>query len=72
MVPTRSPAGSSTSAMGFDERFVYVHDPFIDVEENKSPTDCVNMPILKQEFSGMARYGRAAQRAVVILRARKD
>lgn len=55
---------------GFDDRFVYVHDPYVDVEENKTLTDCANMPILKTEFAGMARYGRSAQRAVVIVRNR--
>lgn len=53
---------------GFDDRFVYVHDPFVDSAEGKTRVDCVNMPILKKEFAGMVRYGRQAQRAAVILR----
>ncbi len=52
---------------GFDERFVYVHDPFVDHDENKARIDSINMPILKREFAGMARYGRNAQRAVVLI-----
>jgi hypothetical protein len=28
----------------------------------------MNLPILKEEFEGMARYGKSGQRAVVILR----
>ncbi len=56
---------------GFDRRFVYVHDPFVDTAEGKTRVDCVNMPILKKEFAGMVRYGRQAQRAAVIVRARQ-
>ncbi len=56
---------------GFDERFIYVHDPYIDSEEGKTLTDCVNMPILKKDFERMARYGKAGQKAVVILRRHK-
>ena len=46
------------AAGGFDERFVYVHDPYVDEDENQSRVDCVNRPILKREFANMARYGR--------------
>lgn len=52
---------------GFDDHFVYLHDPFIDVDEGKARVDCVNMPVSRREFSGMARYGRQAQRAVVVI-----
>jgi ribosomal protein S18 acetylase RimI-like enzyme len=53
---------------GFDERFVYVHDSFVDHEKGKTRMDCINMPILQSDFDRMARYGRAAQRAALILR----
>jgi ribosomal protein S18 acetylase RimI-like enzyme len=56
---------------GFDERFVYVHDPYVDEEENQSRVDCVNRPILKREFAGMTRYGRDGRRAVVIVKERR-
>ena len=56
---------------GFDERFVYVHDPYVDEDENQSRVDCVNRPILKREFANMARYGRNRQRAVVIIKERR-
>ena len=56
---------------GFDERFVYVHDPYVDEEENQSRVDCVNRPILKREFANMARYGRDRQRAVVLIKERR-
>ncbi|GAB6041687.1 ribosomal protein S18-alanine N-acetyltransferase [Endothiovibrio diazotrophicus] len=52
---------------GFDERFIYVHDPFVDDEKGKTETDCVNLPIPRDAFEQMARYGKAAQRAALIL-----
>jgi len=52
---------------GFDDRFVYVHDPFVDDAKGKSDTDCMNMPIRQDEFERMARYGRSGLRAALIL-----
>lgn len=57
---------------GFDERFIYVHDPFVDKEMGKTITDCVNMPILRKDFERMARYGKAGQKSVLILKKRTD
>ncbi|MDD3450179.1 MAG: GNAT family N-acetyltransferase/peptidase C39 family protein [Gammaproteobacteria bacterium] len=56
---------------GFDERYIYVHDPFVDDEAGKTQTDCVSMPIPQKDFERMARYGKSGQRAVLILRKRK-
>lgn len=53
---------------GYDERFFYVHDPYVDTAAGKTLTDCVNMPILKKDFQRMARYGKTGQKAVLILR----
>jgi hypothetical protein len=55
---------------GFDDHFIYVHDPYVDVDAAKSQTDCMNMPIPKRDFERMARYGKSAQRAVLLLRRR--
>ena len=52
---------------GYDERFLYVHDSFLDEERNRSETDCINMPILKKDFERMARYGKSGLKAAVIL-----
>ncbi|MDH5434927.1 MAG: peptidase C39 family protein, partial [Gammaproteobacteria bacterium] len=52
---------------GLDDRFIYVHDPFIDWEMGKTFTDCINMPIPIKEFIRMSRYGRSGQRAALIL-----
>lgn len=56
---------------GFDEKYIYVHDPFVDYETSKSATDCINMPIAKRDFELMARYGKAGQKAVLIIKQRK-
>lgn len=53
---------------GFDNHFIYVHDPYVDEEKNMSQTDCINIPIPLKEFERMTRYGRTGQRAAVIIR----
>lgn len=55
---------------GFDDRFIYVHDPFVDYELGKTRMDCINLPILQSDFDRMARYGKSAQRAALIVRRR--
>jgi ribosomal-protein-alanine acetyltransferase len=55
---------------GFDEKYIYVHDPYVDYEAGKTATDCINMPILKKDFERMARYGKAGQEAALILKRR--
>ena len=56
---------------GFDEKYIYVHDPFVDSESGKTATDCMNMPIAKRDFELMARYGKAGQKAVLMIKQRK-
>lgn len=52
---------------GMDHQFVYAHDPFVDEDEGETDIDSINMPIPRQLFSRMARYGRAGLQAVVAL-----
>ncbi len=52
---------------GFDEGFVYVHDPYVDYENGETTLDSINMPIQQAEFRRMARYGRAGLQAVVLI-----
>jgi ribosomal protein S18 acetylase RimI-like enzyme len=52
---------------GFEERFIYAHDPFVDDSEGETVADCINMPIARAEFERMARYGRSGQRAVLVV-----
>ena len=53
---------------GFDDKYIYVHDPYIDKDAGKNSLDCMNMPIAKRDFERMARYGRAGQKAALILK----
>jgi ribosomal protein S18 acetylase RimI-like enzyme len=57
---------------GFDPRYVFVHDPYVDVMEEKTVTDSFNLPILKQEFERMSRYGKNQHQATLILKHRKE
>lgn len=57
---------------GFDERFIYVHDPYVDYEKKKARAECMNMPILRSDFERMSRYGKSGQRAVLILSKRTN
>ena len=52
---------------GVGDDIIYLHDPYVDDEENRSTVDSMNIPINREEFEGMARYGRSGQRAAVIL-----
>ena len=57
---------------GFDPHFVYCHDPFVDSDNGESTLDSMDMPIQRDEFSRMARYGRAGLKAVVLISAHRD
>jgi len=56
---------------GVDDHFVYVHDPWVDPEGTRTLAESANVPIARSEFEGMARYGRRAQRAAVLISLRK-
>lgn len=56
---------------GFDGSFIYIHDPFVDVKEEKSPTDCMHMPIAERDFIAMSRFGQKRLRSSLILRKRE-
>lgn len=52
---------------GFDDHYIYVHDPLVDTKAGETITDSLNMPIPHREFQRMARYGKAGQKAVLVL-----
>ena len=52
---------------GFDDHFVYVNDPFVDDEKGETELDSINMPIANDTFHHIARYGRRALRAIVLV-----
>ncbi|MBL8659361.1 MAG: GNAT family N-acetyltransferase/peptidase C39 family protein [Rhodospirillales bacterium] len=52
---------------GFDEKYVYLHDPNVDEDLDKTATDCMQIPVLQRDFAKMARYGRSQLKAAVIV-----
>ena len=57
---------------GIDDKYIYVHDSFVDEEDDQTEADSINMPILQKDFERMSRYGKAGQKAVVILTNREE
>lgn len=55
---------------GYDDRFIYTHDPLIDPDDWDVAADKINMPIPRWEFERMARYGKTQLRAAVIVERR--
>ena len=56
---------------GFDERFVYIHEPYVDVDEGYSETTCLGIPVPRTEFERMMRYGKNRHYATLILSKRR-
>ncbi len=52
---------------GYDSDFVWYHDPFVDTEMNISPEECMHIPMPRNDFERMCRYGRSGQKALLIL-----
>jgi ribosomal-protein-alanine acetyltransferase len=52
---------------GCDGRFIYVHDPWVEIDELDSASAKANLPIPRREFDRMARYGRTQLRVAVVL-----
>jgi len=52
---------------GFDERFVYIHEPYIDVDEQKTETTCIGIPLARAEFERMRYYGATRQYATLMI-----
>lgn len=55
---------------GVDDKYIYVNDSLVDYDEGKTAWDCTNLPIMRKEFEKMARYGRSAQKAILIIKKR--
>lgn len=56
---------------GFDDKYVYLHDPYIDPDQEKSATDCMQIPVPLSDFERMARYGRSQQKAALVIGRRR-
>lgn len=50
---------------GCDDTYIYIHDP--DRSAKRTEAECVNAPILREDFDRIARYGRNGEKAVVVL-----
>lgn len=55
---------------GFDDHFIYFHDPDVDEDFHKTAIDCINVPIGRRDFDRMARFGKVGLRAAVVVRTR--
>lgn len=52
---------------GIDDNFVYAHDPFVDEEEGQTESDSIHLPITREEFEKMARFGKNQLKAALVL-----
>jgi hypothetical protein len=52
---------------GFDADYVYLHDPNVDEDLDKTPTDCMQIPVLQSEFVKMARWGKSQLQAALVI-----
>src|SRR3546814_13654656 len=55
----------------YDDRFIYINDPFVDPVENRTETDCIGIPIVPQEHNRLMRHGRRKHFASVIVYPKK-
>jgi len=55
---------------GYDEHFIYIHDPYI--PEEMPSFDGQHVPIHEQDFLRLNRYGRAGSRMMVLLSDQRD
>lgn len=62
---TRERAPHWVVLTGCDERYFFIHDP--DNSGNRAADQRINTAILKKDFERMARYGRNATKAVVVI-----
>ena len=52
---------------GFDDEHIYLHDPDVAERLDKTAIDCMQIPVRKNDFIKMARYGKAQQQAALIV-----
>jgi ribosomal protein S18 acetylase RimI-like enzyme len=57
---------------GFDERFIYFNEPYVDVEEGETKTTCIGIPIPRAEFERMTRYGKSRQYAALLIERKEE
>jgi len=52
---------------GFDEKFVYIHEPYVDTDEGQTETTCLGIPVPRREFERMRHYGATRQYATLMI-----
>lgn len=52
---------------GCDDHYIYVHDPLVNTAKGETAADSTHLALPHREFERMARYGKAGQKAVLIL-----
>jgi hypothetical protein len=62
---TRERAPHWVVVTGCDERYFFIQDP--DNANGRPPEERINVAIIKKDFERMARYGRNATKAVVVV-----
>jgi len=53
---------------GIDDTNVYVNDPWVSRDKGRTNRDMTGLPVPRAEFEKMTRYGKAKERAAVLLR----
>lgn len=53
--------------VGFDRKYVYVHDPYVDYDQGRVQMDYIGAPIARVDFERISRFGRARHRAVILI-----
>jgi ribosomal protein S18 acetylase RimI-like enzyme len=56
-------------AYDYDDRHVYIHDPWLDMDEAESPINKAALAIPSEEFERISVYGKARLRAAVVVEA---
>lgn len=64
---TREKAPHWVVVSAADDRYLYLHDPEIDEDDEASATDNVYVPVPYADFDRMARFGQNALRTTVVL-----
>ncbi len=68
---TRMKAPHWVILTGFDEDFIYFHDPEVDADNHETAANNAYVPMRKDDFARIARFGRSQLRAMLILSRRE-
>lgn len=64
---TRMKAPHWVILTGFDDDYIYFHDPEVDAENHETAAHNAYVPMRKDDFARIARFGRSQLRAMLIL-----